>query len=329
MLNAKKFFPPVVGALSGAIIVGGVWFGVFASSGQNGVVATVGGTPITQQQLIAQTQSYAGSQMLSQLITNQLVTDAAAKQKVTVTQAEVNQALQGIEQQNGITSDAQLTQLLAQSNMTKSQLMSQLKVSVLEQKLAESKVKVTDSEIQTFYKQNKSALGTPEQRALSDIIVASKTKAQQIAAEAAKGTSFSSLVKKYSTDTSTKSGGGSMGTFSQSQLGQTNPSLVTAAFSLKKGGVSAPIKVSTGYELIQVTGITPAKTPTLKQAKTRIISAIKQQNAPSAATLTANLMKKDNVQILDKSYSSVKTRMANPAPPQSSPYGSPSGSSSP
>lgn len=312
MLNMKKIVPPVVGALAGAIIVGGVWYGTHAASGQSSIVATVGGTPITQKQLAAETQSYAGSQMLSQLITNQLVMDAAAKQKITASQAEINQSLQSIEQQNGITSEAQLTQLLASSNMTKTQLMSELKVSVLEKKIAESQVKVTPEEIQTFYNQNKSSLGTPEQRALSDIIVATQAQAQQVKAQIASGTSFTNLVKKYSTDTATKDNGGSLGTFTQAELQQTNPTIVTAAFGLKSGEVSAPVKVSTGYELVQVTKITPAKVPTLAQAKGTITAAIKQQNATPAATLTAQLMKTDNVEILDKNYTSVKTQMANP-----------------
>lgn len=312
MKSVKRFLPPVVGAAAGAVIVGGVWFGTYMVRGNNSVVATVGKTAITRGQLINESEAYAGSSMLSELISNQLLEDAAAKQKITATQAEINQELQSIEEQNGITSQAQLEQALQQSNMSMTDFMNQIKVSVLAQKLSEAKVKVTNEEIQTYYNQNKSSLGTPEQRTLSHIVVKTKTLADQIQSELAGGKSFATLAKTYSTDTATKSSGGSLGTVSQESLAQTDPSIATAAFKLKKGQVSQPIKVSDGYELVLCSAIQPAKVPTLAQAKATITSQIKQQNAESETQLVADLMKSEKVNILDSTYSNVKSSLENP-----------------
>ncbi|WAH36402.1 peptidyl-prolyl cis-trans isomerase [Alicyclobacillus dauci] len=322
MASIKQFVSPVVGALVGAVIVGGVWYGVHAStSSSHQIVAKVGSTPITHQDLVNETEAYAGTQMLSQLITNQLILDAAKSQNVSASDTEVNQSLQSLEQQNGISSDAQLQDMLKQSHMTKAELMNQLKVQVLEQKLAESKVTVTDQQIQDFYNKNKQSLASPETRSISDIIVSSQGQAKQIQQQLSQGKKFSDLAKQSSTDSATKDKGGAMGTFSQAELSQQAPDIASAAFKLKKGDVSSPIKVASGYELVQVTAITPAKVPTLAEAKSNIVSALKQQNAPAPQQLVADLMKKDNVQIIDTSYASVKQQLANPAPQTGLPTG--------
>lgn len=318
MVAVKSVLSPVIGALVGAVIVGGVWYGTSASQNRNSIVAKVGGTPITRSQLLSESEAYAGSSMLSQLITNQLVLDAAQQQKMTASTSEVNQALQGLEEQNGITSDSQLNQMLEQSHMTKDELLTQLKVEILGQKLAESKVKVTDKQIQDYYNKNKASLATPEQRAISDIVVSSEAKAKDIQTQLSQGKTFASLAKSSSIDSVTKSKGGAMGTFTQSTLSQEYPEISSQAFKLQKGQVSAPIKVSNGYELIEVTSITPAKTPTLAEAKSEITTALKEQNAESPQQLYADLAKKGNVQILDSSYADVKDSIENPQTSSSS-----------
>ncbi|GEO26539.1 peptidylprolyl isomerase [Alicyclobacillus acidoterrestris] len=314
MVAVNKVLSPVIGALVGAAIVGGIWYGTSASNNQNAVVAKVDNTPITRSQLLAESESYAGSSMLSQLITNQLVLDAAQQQNIKASDAEVNQALLGLEQQNGITSDSQLNELLQQSHMTKDQLMTQLKVEVLGQKLAESKVKVTDKQIQSYYNKNKSSLTTPEKRSISDIVVKTKSKAQDIENQLKQGKDFATLAKSNSIDSVTKSKGGAMGSFTQTDLQSQYPEIASQAFKLSQGAVSDPIKVSDGYELIKVTKITPAKTPTLAQAKSEITTALKEQNAESPQQLYADLAKKANIQILDSSYASVKDSIENPQP---------------
>ncbi|GMA58150.1 hypothetical protein GCM10025858_26530 [Alicyclobacillus sacchari] len=256
--------------------------------------------------------------MLEELISNQLIEDAAANKKITVSQSEVNQQLAALEAQNGITSDSELASVLAQNHMTKAQLLDQIRVSVLEQKLAESKVNVTDEEIQNYYKQNKASFTVPETRALSDIVVPTKAKAEQIETELSQGKSFAELAKQYSTDSSTKSKGGAMGTFSQAELAASQPAIATAAFKLDKGQVSQPIEVSGSYELIQCTAVNPPHTPTLAEERATIVQDIKQQNAESEPQLVAQLVKSDKVDILDPSYSSVLTQLENPSSTTSS-----------
>ncbi|WP_304457824.1 peptidyl-prolyl cis-trans isomerase [Alicyclobacillus sendaiensis] len=311
-LKKERWIAGFVGAAAGALVVGGVWFGTYAAHGGGSVVAMVGNTPITRQELAQQSEAYAGSAMLEELIANALIEQAAAEQHVTATNAEINQQLTAIELQNGITSAAQLNSLLAQNHMTKAQLLSQIRDNILAAKLAEARVRVTDKQIASYYKQNVSMFTVPETRKIAVIAVKTKADAEKALAEIRSGTPFASVAKSMSTDTATRAKGGLLGTFSLAELKAEQPSIASAAFALKAGAVSEPIKVQGGYELVQCQAITPQHVQPLSAVRSQIIEAIKQQNAESETKLVAELAKSADIRILDPSYQAVLTAIKNP-----------------
>lgn len=74
-------------------------------------------------------------------------------------------------------------------------------------------------------------------------------KAQDIRKRILAGEDFATLAKAESDDTGSGSNGGSLGAFSR---GQMVPSFEAAAFSMKPGDVSEPIKTQFGYHIIKV-----------------------------------------------------------------------------
>jgi peptidyl-prolyl cis-trans isomerase C len=97
---------------------------------------------------------------------------------------------------------------------------------------------------------NKSYVNITEVRA-SHILVKTKEEALKIKQDIAQGKiTFADAAKKYSACPSGKSGG-DLGYFSRGQM--VKP-FEDAAFSLKKGTVSEPVKTQFGYHLIVVTG---------------------------------------------------------------------------
>ena len=294
----------------GAAIVGVCWI-VTAAQGQAGpVIATVGQTAIHSTALDKQMSTTAGNSTLTNMITQQLLTNAAKKDHVVATPSDIQAALATLEQQNGITSTAQLQQALAQSNMTLSVLESQLKWQVLAQKIAASRVKVTSAEIKQYYTKNAKSLQVPEQVQLSAIFVKSKATADAVAARLHGGYSFAAAAKQYSLDKTTAAKGGAMGVFSRAQLGSTT---AKAAFSLPVGSVSAPIQSASGWEILKVTKKTPASTPSLASVSAKISQTIKAQKAQTPAELLASLAKTAPLSIQDSVYSGVKTTIENPA----------------
>ena len=304
-----RMWSVIGGTCLGAAIVGVCW-GVASAQGQAGsVIATVGGTTIHSAAWDSQMAKVVGPGTLTNMITQLLLTDAAKKDHVVATSSDIQAALASLEQQNGITSQAQLQQALAQSNLTLSELQSQLKLQVLAQKIAESQVKVTNAEITQYYTKNAKTLQVPAEVKLSAIFLKNKATADAVAAKLQGGYSFAAAAKKYSLDKTAAAKGGVMGTFSYSQL---DPVTAKAAFSQPVGRVGAPVHSTSGWEILKVTSRTPASTPSLASVRAKIILAIKSQKAQTFPELLASLAKTAPLSIQDTAYNSVKTSIENP-----------------
>lgn len=83
------------------------------------------------------------------------------------------------------------------------------------------------------------------------ILVATEDEAKIVLTALENGEDWNTLAATYSTDTGSKDNGGDLGWFS---YGQMIPEFSDAAFSLEIGEISAPVKTSVGYHIIQCVG---------------------------------------------------------------------------
>ena len=108
----------------------------------------------------------------------------------------------------------------------------------------------------------------------------SKLLAQEIRGKVVEGKqSFAELAKEYSTDASVQNNSGNLGFFDKNQMVL---EFSEAAFSLKVGDVSQPVKSQFGWHIIQVLEKKPAKTLDFSEVKDNLIRTAEQsfkQNA--------------------------------------------------
>jgi peptidyl-prolyl cis-trans isomerase C len=107
---------------------------------------------------------------------------------------------------------------------------------------------VTEAEIVAVYEDEAKKLKETERVRARHILVASEEEAKTISGKLAKGEKFEALAKQFSLDGS-KDYGGDLGYFSAPEM---VPAFSKAAFALKAGEISAPIKTDFGWHIIRL-----------------------------------------------------------------------------
>lgn len=289
----------LVAALLSAVVIGATAFtasgcGDDSASLPEGTVARVGDQAITQAQLdrsIAQTVAAYESQgqtapaqdseefvqvrqqALQTLIQQRIIAAEAAKcgTPCAVSKDDVTKELQSIIESEFNDSQKEFNDFLKEREMTRADARVIVRNSLLQQKLFDNVtrgVRFTQKDARAYYDENKAQFQTPAGRTASHILVDSKAKADAIRARVT-AANFAEIAKEESTDTGSASQGGDLGTI---QKGQMVEEFEEAAFALKDGEISDPVKTQFGWHIILV-NLTPASTTSFADAKSGIISS--------------------------------------------------------
>lgn len=127
-------------------------------------------------------------------------------------------------------------------------------------------VTVTEDDIKEYYEKHKNLYKTQEMVRASHILVDSEEKANEILEDITDGLKFEDAAAQYSSCPS-KEAGGDLGQFGR---GQMVPEFEEAAFSMKKGEISAPVKTQFGYHLIKLTDYIPERDSSLEDVKEEV-----------------------------------------------------------
>jgi hypothetical protein len=122
-------------------------------------VAWVDGKPITIFSYYHALDQKYGKDTKDQMISEQLVTDEAAKRGVSVSQDEVNSQIKLLEDQ--ASGSANLNDILAQQGLTRSDFEKQIKLQSLIKKMFDSEASVSSQDVDNYIQQNKSQLPDP------------------------------------------------------------------------------------------------------------------------------------------------------------------------
>jgi len=116
-------------------------------------------------------------------------------------------------------------------------------------------VAVSDSEVRVWYEEHLAEFSTAERRRMSQLVVATREEAAELAARVARGESFEELVSEHSKDLSSAKNGGDLGWVTAKQV----PPEFAAVLALGQGALSEPIASEHGWHLMKVTAIEPPR----------------------------------------------------------------------
>lgn len=266
--EAAPAAPLPTGATPTATVTGG-------SLRATGPVAVVNGAEISAERFNAEFDKLAGSgtriasdrvkylvkMVLTRLIDQTLREQAIAEHKIALSEAEMDEAWREFAgrfaDERGEIDQRRLEAELARSRTTVDAMKAQIRDQRLARKLVErlGKVEVAESEIKAFYDNNPSAWMEPESRDVRPIIVqvGSDAPAEQVEKAEAKAKEARELLAKGGDfETIAKQFGGSVPAPIHIVRASGQSELEKAAFALKVGEISQPIRTKWGFYVLRL-----------------------------------------------------------------------------
>ena len=165
----------------------------------------------------------------------------------------------------------------------------------------QDKITVSDEEIKKYYETHLKEFTRPEQVKAQHILIRvgpeanpeewaeAEKKASRLKKKLDNGADFATLAKEESDDQKSKNKGGNLGFFDR---GKMVPEFSDAAFSLKLGEISDPVKTSFGYHIIKVEAKRPEQIETLEKVKERIEYQLKSKKYRASIKAAVKRLKK-------------------------------------
>lgn len=249
--------------------------------------------------MLASRQNLKNS-IVQMMVQDKLIADDIKANKIEISDKEVNESfLNSVKQFGG---QEQFDKMLDDYNMDVEKFKETVRKDLMYQKHKEWFEKenpVTDEEIKQYYEDNKDQFA---KRDASHILVEDEKTANEIKEKLDNGEDFADLAKEYSKDTANAANGGNLGTFSRGQMVK---EFEDAAFKLKEGEISEPIKTQFGYHIIKINKVADSVEDN-KEAITKALNDkkyadyIKELNE-KANVVTETSIKEDKAAVEDKS----------------------------
>ena len=161
-------------------------------------------------------------------------------------------------------------------------------------------ITVPDTQVQEYYRTHEKEFAKPEEVKAAHILIrpatqddagwqAALAKANEVYAKAtARGADFGALAKQYSEDPGSKDAGGDLGWFARGRMVK---EFEDAAFSLKPGEISHPVKSQFGYHIIKLEDRHAAGQRSLDEVRATIENTIAEGLADGEGSRRANALR--------------------------------------
>ncbi|MEA3328698.1 MAG: peptidylprolyl isomerase [Candidatus Omnitrophota bacterium] len=232
---------------------------------------------------LAQKMDQVRRSVLSQMIEEKLILNAAEETDIEVTGQEIDEKIEALKKR--FNSEKDFISALKKQGTSLRDLKKRFKREILKSKLIDQKVKmgitVSLKEIDDYYRSNPDEFIKPEMARIGSILVkpaggqpgdwdSALAEMHRILSELNDGADFKELAKKFSQGLNAENGGG-MGVIGR---GQMLKEIDQAIFSLEPGEVSPPIKTKSGYCIFKLEAKHPGSVVEFENAQNTIKSIV-------------------------------------------------------
>jgi len=260
------------------------------------------GVPAGAQRSAAISQLYKG--LIEKLVDEELEQRAAVQAKVSVTAREVEEALERVAQQNGVTS-AKLLSEARRSGLDEADYRDELRRQLLQTKLInvrlQGRIRVTEDDLRAYYRklalEEREKLGFRAAWILLDASgdAAGRKSAEGVARLARAGGDFSDLARRFSKDPATRGSGGVIGATKPEQL---PPALKRVLSSLEVGETSGVVALPGAFAIVKLLSRDESSLPTFEEAQNELSQRVYLEKMTQARrTWLDNLRRQQHVEV--------------------------------
>lgn len=230
----------------------------------------------------AEARETARKNLVNELISELLIKDRADRLAITVTDAEIKDAITRLKQQYGITTDEQFDTSLKQSGLTRAEMEARLRDTLITNKVFARELRnrneLTDPELRERYNREKERYRLAERAHLREIVILkpetdmmkideARQRAVELGEAARKpGTDFANLASTMS-EAATRDKGGDLGEIAKGDLVQ---DLDKAVFAAPSGAILGPLETKSAWHIILVEQRLPSEVPAFESIKDQL-----------------------------------------------------------
>jgi foldase protein PrsA len=220
--------------------------------------------------------------VLELLVSHAWVRGEAEEMGIEVSDAEVRKRYDEQRRQN-FPKDADFRRFMRDSGQSEQDLLLQVRLDLLStritDKVVEGKDRVSEEQIERFYRENRERFAQPERRDLRIVLTRTRARAEQAKSALEGGDSWRAVAREYSTDEASKQQGGKLPAQAEGTL---EPAFDRAVFRARRGRIAGPVKTQFGHYVFEVERVEAASQQTLEQARETIRQTLQAQNQQRA-----------------------------------------------
>jgi parvulin-like peptidyl-prolyl isomerase len=240
--------------------------------------------------------------VLKQMINSELLYQQATKNKIKITNDEINAEIDKIKE--NFSSPEEFDNILKTNNLTLNQLKEDIKRNLMITHIMDdtkSKVNITYDELKEYFKENEESFFEAEKVHARHILVETEEEALDIIRQLKEGiVDFAELAKEKSTGPSAENGG-DLGFFTKGQMVK---EFEDVAFALQPGEISDAVKTQFGFHIIKCEEKKDEHQSSFEESKEQINNFLRYQKENDAITKLISDLKENADVVINYDFES-------------------------